>query len=526
MRYQFDDLIVDVTKQTVERDGQRLPVSGLNFEFLAFMLSQGNDVLSFDALIAAVWAPRVVNEETVTQRVRLLRSALGDVGRQSRYIRSIRGRGYQLIPTPKTLPPDGFDEHEVAVGRAPGSRSNRALLGAFALAVGLGLMALLWFFRGAESSSISAPVDTESKLLERADFYLDIGQQSNNDLAIDLYQQVLEQSPDNRRAMLGLSIAYSARVCRFGGDREWASQALELANQVIGEEPGSHRAHSASAYANDCLGNIDSAIEGYRRAIALSPATHTGSRSSLAYLLAEKGQLAEALELNLAVRKADPGQTFNDLQVARVYELLGHAPLAEVLYERSFRLYPDNVFSNVAYPNHLFLQGRFSEAREVLAEALQRPSHASIHALHAKLAAVQQDMPTAIAALERAVQAQPTYPFYQTLQQRLKSNPDLVWVARRLKALEQGPIAGHGNWGAAVERALLLDIGGAGESAIDALHLAVDRGLRDREYLMVAPWFESLRREAAFADVIDRISQAVKIERDKVPPASLQAANI
>lgn len=522
MRYQFDDLTVDVSKQTVERDGQRLPVSGLNFDFFAFMLSQGNGVLSFDTLIDAVWAPRVVNEETVTQRVRLLRSALGDDGRQSRYIRSVRGQGYQLIQTPEVL-------HELGAAESPGTTgkqrsASRAMLGMFIVASALVALGSLWIFHRPDDSMISQTADAESELLERADFYLDIGQQPNNDLAIDLYQQVLATAPQQQRALLGLSIAYSARVCRFGGDREWASKALKLAETVIDDAPDSARAQSAAGYAHDCLGHIDEAISRYRRAIALAPAKSLGARSSLAYLLTEKGHLAEALELNIAVGKADPEQTFNDLQTARVYELLGYSPLAEALYERSFRLYPDNVFSNVAYPNHLFLQGRFSEAREVLNEALQRPSHVSIHVLHAKLAAVQQDIPTAQAALARAVQGQPSYVFYRTLQQRLKSNPDQAWVAARLAALEREPFVGYGNWGAAVERALLLDIAGASDEAIDALHLAVDVGLRDRDYLMVAPWFDTLRREAAFADVIDRISQAVKIERDKVPPASLQTA--
>ena len=56
----------------------------------------GVEVVEFDELIEAVWAPAVVGEETVTQRVKLLRQALGDDGRNPRYVRSIRGRGYQL----------------------------------------------------------------------------------------------------------------------------------------------------------------------------------------------------------------------------------------------------------------------------------------------------------------------------------------------------------------------------------------------------------------------------------------------
>lgn len=97
LHYRLDDLHIDVARQRVLRDdGQLLDVSGLSFRLLHHLLTQGTRVVGFDDLIANIWAPAIVNEETVTQRVRLLRQALGDDGRQARYLRSVRGQGYQL----------------------------------------------------------------------------------------------------------------------------------------------------------------------------------------------------------------------------------------------------------------------------------------------------------------------------------------------------------------------------------------------------------------------------------------------
>ena len=48
-------------------------------------------------LIRDVWDDVVVSDETLAQRVRLLRQALGEDSQNPRYIASVRGRGYRLI---------------------------------------------------------------------------------------------------------------------------------------------------------------------------------------------------------------------------------------------------------------------------------------------------------------------------------------------------------------------------------------------------------------------------------------------
>ena len=50
-----------------------------------------------------VWAGIFVNSETVTQRAKLLRDALGDDPKCPRYFTVRRGSGYQLVPKPARL---------------------------------------------------------------------------------------------------------------------------------------------------------------------------------------------------------------------------------------------------------------------------------------------------------------------------------------------------------------------------------------------------------------------------------------
>ena len=53
-------------------------------------------MLTTDELLETVWAPAVVNPETVGQRVKLLRQALGDDPRAPRYVVGVRGKGYRM----------------------------------------------------------------------------------------------------------------------------------------------------------------------------------------------------------------------------------------------------------------------------------------------------------------------------------------------------------------------------------------------------------------------------------------------
>jgi TolB-like protein/Flp pilus assembly protein TadD len=62
--------------------------------------------VSIDTLMSQVWSGLVVNPETVSQRIKLLRDAIGDDSRAPRYIASVRGRGYKLLLEVAPVPAD------------------------------------------------------------------------------------------------------------------------------------------------------------------------------------------------------------------------------------------------------------------------------------------------------------------------------------------------------------------------------------------------------------------------------------
>ncbi|HVJ38626.1 MAG TPA: winged helix-turn-helix domain-containing protein [Stenotrophomonas sp.] len=501
-RYRLLDLDIDVPRQQVSRAGQALDVSGLSFQLFAYLLAQGQRVVGFDELIQAVWAPAVVGEETVTQRIKLLRQALGDDARRPRYLRSVRGQGYQLADLPQVL--------EAPTQPAPSwpHRASRWYLGAgVGLAIVVAAAGLAW-------RQVHAPA--ASPLLERARYYAGIGQADNNDRAIALYRQALAHSPDSAAALAGLSRALSARTCLYNGDAAEAQQGAALARQLLRMRGEDAVAWAALGYAQDCLGDMGAAVAGYEAAIRLDPADDK-SRASLAYLYQEQGRLAEALQGNFAVRHPQHVR-FGEVQVARELALLGFSAAAERRLKANFELFPDNVFANIAWPHFLLSQGRTDEAAAALKIALVRGTpHPALSRLQGELALLQGDRDGASAAFAAGQRLRPHQSLPATLAGLYAPHPPSdAWLQERLQRLK-GDAPGWPD--AALEAALLEQQRGDAQAALKSLHAAVSAGFRDRAWLVATPLFAEMRKAPGFSALLARIDLDLAAQRKQVAQA-------
>lgn len=507
--YRLDDLRVDTRRRSVQRGDAALEVAGLSFDLLAYLLSQGDRVVSFDELIAAVWTPSVVGEETVTQRVKLLRQALDDDGRNPRYLRSVRGKGYQLCSTPQQLADTAGTAIPNVVAPARGLRWVMLLLSLPLLA-----LAVLLLLRRPDTA---APVRSErEEMLQRARYYAGIGQKDDIEHAIGLYETLLQRDATDRAAQVGLSFAYSTRVCLYNQTPEWAGRAQDLAESALAAEPRDSLAEAALAYSHDCRGHMAAAIAHYEKAVALDPRARIDSAASLAYLYMVKGRLADALARNLDVQRSDSSPRYLQIQIARNLELLGETRRAEQRYARSFRLYPDNVYSNAAWPRCLLLQSRLGEAQTALDEAQRRSEHPELYLLQAELALLRGERATAATAFAAAARLRPHAQLAQTLARLYAAPPgDDAWIAQRIEALDPGPRRGKDDWPEdQLELALLQLAHGDKVAALASLHDAVEAGFRDRSYLQVSALYKPLSAEPGFAALLDDIARRASRERE------------
>lgn len=101
--YQIDDLIINLGQQRVTRDGTEIPLPHLSFDLLVTLAQAAPNFVSFDHLTQRVWPGLVIAPETISQRIKLVRDALGDDAHAPRYIAGIRGRGYRLVAAVRPL---------------------------------------------------------------------------------------------------------------------------------------------------------------------------------------------------------------------------------------------------------------------------------------------------------------------------------------------------------------------------------------------------------------------------------------
>jgi TolB-like protein/DNA-binding winged helix-turn-helix (wHTH) protein/Tfp pilus assembly protein PilF len=130
--YQVDDLLIDLAPRRVRRAATIIPLKALSFDLLVTLVRAAPNLVSFEQLSERVWPGLVITPETIVQRVKLLRSALGDDPHAPRYIEGVRGRGYRMVaevrPLRETKEEESLNVHAgiATAGAAPVSTPRRA----------------------------------------------------------------------------------------------------------------------------------------------------------------------------------------------------------------------------------------------------------------------------------------------------------------------------------------------------------------------------------------------------------------
>lgn len=107
--FRFDNFILDTNAFELRLGLEVIPVEPLVFDLITVLLKQPGVVLSRDFLVEAVWDGRIVSDSTISTAIKAARKALGDSGREQKYIRTIRGRGIQFVVPIKSDPTEAVE---------------------------------------------------------------------------------------------------------------------------------------------------------------------------------------------------------------------------------------------------------------------------------------------------------------------------------------------------------------------------------------------------------------------------------
>src|SRR5689334_20357291 len=95
--HRFSDVVVDLRTRTVTRSGKPVDLSPMEFDFLAYLIESGGDIVSRDTLMQRVWRYTTgVTSRTVDQHVARLRNKLEPDPAQPRHLITVRKAGYRF----------------------------------------------------------------------------------------------------------------------------------------------------------------------------------------------------------------------------------------------------------------------------------------------------------------------------------------------------------------------------------------------------------------------------------------------
>src|ERR1044071_8256727 len=92
--YEFGDFHLDTGQRLLLRAGRAVPLTPKVFETRLALVDQAGLVISKDELMSRFWPDAIVEERCLSQNIFLLRKALGEGSKESRYIETIPKVGY------------------------------------------------------------------------------------------------------------------------------------------------------------------------------------------------------------------------------------------------------------------------------------------------------------------------------------------------------------------------------------------------------------------------------------------------
>ena len=337
-------------------------------DLLVLLARQPEVVVSKSQIMQALWGDIHVNEDALARCVFKLRKALGDDARDPTYIETVSKRGYRLIAEVSGTPSG-------EVTRAHAKPRQMATLGVGLLAV-LVVAAAAWLTVFGTPQTETKGVEKDYRLVRADGFY---GQftRTDNEAALQLYENILAESPDDAAALAGLANALTQRQIRYEGPgipeagRRSLTEALQdgwlatdeaaialtraaaLAERATTLDPSHARAWRALGLVRAAQRDFASAERAYDRALVINP-DDWETMINMSELSTLKGdperstayfeQAWFAMEGNygedpVAIR---PWHSEVGLRIARAKVQLGADEEAELWYRRVLALDPLN----------------------------------------------------------------------------------------------------------------------------------------------------------------------------------------
>ncbi|MDM7859089.1 tetratricopeptide repeat protein [Alteromonas sp. ASW11-36] len=501
-------LEINLEQRTVSHNQQVLPIKGLTFDMLLALVEARNHIVSLEELSLQVWKGKVVSDDTIAQRISLLRKALPNDSEN--YIESVRSEGYRWLPAIKKQQTE--DE--------PKRKSPLTMFAIGAMAV-FSILFMLWFSaykpQPEAIPTVQKPIEhgldisvyTRVKLA-RAQQYASAPTAEANRIAIKMYRDLYADNQDDILVAFGLARVLIDNVAQFDGDRTVLPEVEAISRELLLQQPTEPRFLWLRGYYFEVIGELPTAIDHFESAAQLDSADASVSLS-LASLYVEKGRLFDAMSLYL--RQLSDNQRYPLASIGYIFHLTEQPELAREWYAAAVQLNPDNDAARIRFAQFLITQNEHQQALDTLLE---------LHRLTG--GTVDSHLTTLSAALLLNEQSIVT----DSLQQALQLSPNdfnaLAWRAwldyqagEPIKtALDRIPLSEQSHPELYVAKSILALAHEDIETALVMLSRAQRLGYMDYRYIEQLMPFEQLADNRLFRELLLMMQARQATQRERI----------
>jgi DNA-binding winged helix-turn-helix (wHTH) protein/tetratricopeptide (TPR) repeat protein len=402
--YQFGSVRINASGRKLIRDGECVQVQARGLDALLLLVRKRNEVVSKAELLATIWPDTYVEESNLPVMISAIRRAIGDDGRNQKYIQTVSKFGYRFVGdvTEVRQPgPDNFAQSSAApfVSSTPPSETlSRArryarfsvLAGCAAAVLAAALLVYRMngsageghvaaasqppgVFAGTEERSRSSS-RTDAEMFYQKGYYAGNLQTRGGFLqSIEYYEKAIAADPDYASAYAGLARSY-VKLPSYSAKPDY-ERARRAALKAVSLDNGLADAHVSLGMVILIVDrNYAGAEREFREAVALDPHSST-AEGQLALCLAAVGHNDEAAGHARRAKALDPLSVTaaTDLGIV-LYDSRRFSEAASE-FEEVLKLDPYYYRAELHLGKAYLSLGRFDDARRVLADASFLPDH-------------------------------------------------------------------------------------------------------------------------------------------------------
>jgi DNA-binding winged helix-turn-helix (wHTH) protein/tetratricopeptide (TPR) repeat protein len=438
--YEFGPVRIDTSLRKLICGGETVHIQARGFDALLLLIQRRNEVVSKGELLATIWPDIHVEESNLPVMISAIRRAIGDNGRNQKYIETVSKFGYRFVGEVTEIrmaEPAAFDDSATfsaePAGLSPKTpealspRHHYIRFSVIAGCVATALAALFLIYRlysGTGESHVAAASVSPAGIGRRStradaetwyrkgSYAWNLQTKDGFLRSIEYYQESITADPEYAPAYAGLAKSYlslSSHTERPGderhpGARAAAAKAVSLNDRLA----DAHIALGMVFLVDDQ--NFARAEQEFRRAITLDSHSQL-AEGELAFCLVAVGRTEEAVNHARRAKALDPLsiRAATDLGLVLYY---GHRfTEAESELEEVLKLDPHYYRADTSLGKTYLSLGRFDDAGRVFAEASMLSNHDAVaDGLVAEAKGLGGDIAGAksiLAALEK--RAQTTY---------------------------------------------------------------------------------------------------------------------